>query len=149
MRSQPHQVRVQAHQLVEQHTQPLGLRRNLQAKKLLHGQGIGRVIGHRREIVDAVGQRHDLLVKLRLAGLLDARMQIADVRGKRDDGFAVDLDDKAQHTMGRGMLWPHVDDHRLIGGRCISPVAGGVGNDIFNAGVNRGETGQFFNGGCH
>ncbi len=76
-------------------------------------------------------------------------MQIADVRSQRDDGFAVDLDDKTQHAMGRGMLRTHVDDHGLVGGWRISSVAGGVGNDIFNAGVNRGETGQFFNGGCH
>ena len=76
-------------------------------------------------------------------------MQVADVRCERDDGLAVDLDNKAQHAMGRGMLRTHVDDHGLIGRRSVPAIEPSIGDDVFNAGVNRCDAGQFFNCGCH
>ncbi len=85
-------------------------------QQLLNRKAVGEVVGHGAEIVDPVGQRHDLLIKLGLAGLFDARVQIANIRGEPDDGLAIDLDDKAKHAVGRGMLRTHVDDHGLIVG---------------------------------
>ena len=88
--------------------------RNLQPQQLLHRQAVGEVVGHGAEIVDAVGQRHDLLVELRLAGLLDAGVQVADVGHDAHDGFAIDLQHQAQHAVRRRMLRAHVQDHRLV-----------------------------------
>ncbi len=114
VRAQPHQVRVDARQLVQHDANPLRARRNLQPQQLLHRQAVGQVVGHGAEIVDAVGHGHDLLVELGLAGLLDAGVQIPDVGHDAHDGFAVDLQQQAQHAMGRGMLRTHVQDHRLV-----------------------------------
>ena len=81
--AQPDQVRLDARDLVQQHAQHLGALGDLQSEQLLHRQAVRQVVGHRAEIVDAVGQRDDLLVELGLAGLLDAGVQVADVGGQR------------------------------------------------------------------
>jgi hypothetical protein len=47
------------------------------------------------------------------------------------------------------MLRPHIDDHGLVLGRRVLAIARGVCDYIFNAWVDRGGAGQFFNGGCH
>ncbi len=114
VRAQPHQVRVDAGQLIQQHAQPLRARRNLQPQQLFHCQAVGEIVGHGAQIVDAVGHGHDLLVELGFAGLLDAGMQIPDVGHDAHDGLAVDLEQQPEHTMGRGMLRAHVQDHRLV-----------------------------------
>ena len=97
--------------------------RNLKSQQLLYRQAVGEVVGHGTQIVDAVGKRNDLLVELGLAGLLDAGVQIADVGSESDDGFAIDLNDKAQDAMGRRMLRAHVDDHGLVCGRRVPTIA--------------------------
>ncbi len=61
---------------------------------------VAEVVGHGAEIVDAVGHRHDLLIELRLAGLLDAGVQIPDVGHDAHDGLAVDLQQQAQARRG-------------------------------------------------
>jgi hypothetical protein len=38
-------------------------------------------------------------------------MQKTDVGSDIDDGFAVKFDYKAQHTVGAGVMWPHVEHH--------------------------------------
>ena len=65
-------MRIEAGQLGQQHTQPLSFRGNLQAEQLLDGQAITKIVSHGAEIIDAVGERDDLLIKLRLAGLFNA-----------------------------------------------------------------------------
>ncbi len=136
VRAQPDQVRVQPHQLVEEHAQPLRLLRNLQPQQLLDGQRVGRVVGHRGEVVDAIRQRDYLLVELRLAGLLDAGVQVADVGRERDYRFAVDLQHQSQHAVCRRVLRPHVDDHGVVLRGVGTVVAACVGNYILNAGNN-------------
>ena len=59
------------------------------------------------------------------------------------------LDYEAKNAVGRRVLRAHVDDHGLVFGWGVAAIAGGVSDDIFYAGVNRGDTGQFFDGGCH
>ena len=88
-------------------------------EQLLDRQAVAEVVGHGAEIVDAVGQRDDLLVELGLAGLLDAGVQVADVGREGDDGFAVDLEHEAQHAVGRRVLRAHVEDHGLVVGRAL------------------------------
>ena len=79
VRAEPDQVRLDAGELVEQDAEILGAFGNFEAEQLLHREAVGEVVGHRAEIVDAVGEGNDLLVELGLAGLLDAGVQIADV----------------------------------------------------------------------
>ena len=86
------------------------------------------------EVVDAVGQRDHLLIKLGLAGLLDAGVQVADLRVEADDDLAVDLHHQAQNSVHGRVLRPHVQDHVLIvrafgrrsfedgGARCVSVI---------------------------
>ncbi len=83
-------------------------------QKLFDGQAVAEIVGHRAEVVDAIGERDDLLVELRLAGLFDAGVQIANLGIEADNDFAVDLEDEAQHAMRGWMLWSHVQDHVLI-----------------------------------
>ena len=137
--AEPDQVRLEAGQLVEQHTQVLRAFGDLQPQQLLDRQAVGEVVGHRAEVVDAVGQRHDLLVELGLAGLLDAGVQIADVGHERDDGFAIDLEHQAKHAVRRRMLRAHVEDHGLVlrRGRCRDGELR-VGDDVFDAGNDHG-----------
>ena len=101
VRAQPDQVRIQPGQLGQQHAHPLRLLRNLQLQQLLDRQAVAQVVCHRAQVVDAVGQRHHLLVKLGLAGLLDPGVQIADLGIEPDHDFAVDLQHQAQHAVRR------------------------------------------------
>jgi hypothetical protein len=95
-------------------------------------------------IVDAIRQRDDLLIKLRLARLLDPGVQVADVGGEGDDGFAVDLDDKAENAVRRRVLRTHVDDHGLVLAWRVLAIAAGISDDVFNAGVDRLRTCDLF-----
>ena len=61
-------------------------------------------------------ERDHLLVELGLAGLLDAGVQIADLRVEADDDLAVDLQHQAQNAMRGRVLRPHIDDHVLVVG---------------------------------
>ena len=73
----------------------------------LHRQRVAEVVGQRAEVVDAVGERHHLLVELGFAGLLDAGVQVADVRHDAHNGFAVDFEDHAAARRGsRGAAGP-------------------------------------------
>ena len=97
--------------------------RNLQLQQLFDGQAVAEIVGHRAEVVDAIGQRDDLLIELRLAGLLDAGVQIADFGIEADNNFAVDFEHQAQHAVRGRMLRSHVQDHVLVacalGGRSL------------------------------
>src|SRR5262245_66465573 len=48
-----------------------------------------------------------------LAELLEARMQVADVRDTAHNRLAVELDDEPQHAVGGGMLRAHVHEQVL------------------------------------
>ena len=89
-------------------------RRNLEAQQLFDRQCVAKIVGQGTKVIDAVGERHNLLVKLGLAGLLNPGVQVADVRHDAHDGLAIDLKYHAQHPVGRGVLRPHVQDHRSV-----------------------------------
>jgi hypothetical protein len=94
----------------------LSLRGNFQAEQLFDGQCIAEVVRKRVEVVDAVGEWNNLMIKLGLAGLFDAGVQVTDFGIDADNDFAVNLQHQAQHSMRRRMLRPHVDDHVLVFG---------------------------------
>ncbi len=130
VRAQPDQVRSDARQLVQHHSQPLRPRRDFQAQQPFHRQHVAQVVGERAEIVDAVGERHRLLVELGLAGLLDSGVQEADVRHHPHDGFAVDLQQQPQHAVGGGCCGP------MFKVMVRGPVASSVGVGVNICGIS-------------
>ena len=71
------------------------------------------LLPERVEVVLAVGPRDDLVVLAVLADLLEAAVQIADVRDAAHDRLAVELEHQAQHAVRRRVLRPDVDEHVL------------------------------------
>jgi len=133
--AEPDEVRGDAGEFIEKDAHPLGAGRDLKLEQLLYGKAVAEVVGHRTEVVDAVGEGDDLLVELGFAGFLDAGVEIADIGRAGDYGLAVDLEHQAEDAMGRGMLRAHIEDHGLVAfGTTLLVVAGGVGYDIFNVG---------------
>ena len=91
VRTQPNQMRVDASQFVQQDPQVLGAGRDFELKQFLDGQAVRQIVGHRTQVVDAIGQRDHLLVELGFAGLLDSGMEISDIGNALDDSLAVDF----------------------------------------------------------
>ena len=114
MRPEPDEMGINASQFVQQNPHPLRLGRYLQSEELFHGQAVAQIIGERTEIIDSICERHHLLIKLRLAGLLDAGVQVTDVRHHPHHRFTINLKDQAQHAVCRRVLRPHVEDHGAI-----------------------------------
>ena len=108
---QPDQVAVQARHLREQHAHPLRHGRDFHSQQLLHRQAVAEVVGKRRQVVDAVGERHRLLVGFDLEFLFDAGVQIPDVGAARHHVLAVKLQLQPQHAVSGRVLRPHVEDH--------------------------------------
>src|SRR5581483_124760 len=106
--AQPDQVRVDARKLVEQHPHPLRFGRNFQPEQFLHCQAVAKVVGQWTEIVDPVSQGNDLLVELGFAGLLNAGMQITNIRHDANNGLAVDFKDHTQDAVSGRVLRTHV-----------------------------------------
>ena len=62
------------------------------------------VVRHGRQVVGAVGERDDLVVVAVLAELLEAGVQVADVRDTALDRLALELDHQPEHAVGRRVL---------------------------------------------
>ena len=108
VRTQPEQVIEQARDLRKHHPDVLCAHRHINTNEFFYGQAVGMLVGHHRHIVETVhvGQRLD--VGLALGQLFCGAMQQADVRISALDDFAVELEHKAQYTMGSRMLRPEV-----------------------------------------
>jgi hypothetical protein len=113
MRAEPHQVGGDALQLRQNHPDVLRARRHLDVQETLHGAAVAEVLGNRRDVVEPVGQRLDHRVGAMLAELLDTAVQVADDRPHLGDLLTVQLQQKTEHPVGRGVLRPHVDFHLL------------------------------------
>jgi hypothetical protein len=123
VRTKPHEVAVDALQLGEQHADPLHAIGHLEAEQFFDREAIRVRVGLRAQVVHALDERNDLLELLLLRRLLDARVQIADRRRRRDDGLSIELEHQAQHAMRAGVLRPHVDGHCFatdFSHRCLS-----------------------------
>ena len=93
--AEPEQMRRDAGQLAADHADVLAARRELlvDAHQLLDGEGVGDVVGERREVIQPVRVRDELGIGHVLGDLLVAAMQITDVGHRPGDGLAVHLDD--------------------------------------------------------
>ena len=89
---------------------PLG---HLDAEQLLDRQAERHAVGLRAQVVHPLDERDDLLPLLLLRGLLDAGVQVADGRRRRQHGLAIELQHQPQHAVRAGVLRPHVDGHRF------------------------------------
>ena len=98
-----------AHQLGEDGADVLAARRQLDAQQLLDGVVPGDLVGDRRDVVHPVDDG-DVLVEVEvLAELLEAAVQVADVRHGLDDGLAVEGEDEAQRGVRGRVLRPEVE----------------------------------------
>ena len=95
------------------HAQHLAPLRDLDAEQPLGAERERDVVAGRVQIILAVGPRDDLVVLAVLADLLEAAVQIADVRNAAHHRLAVELEHQAQHAVRRRMLRPDVDEHVL------------------------------------
>ena len=112
-RAEPDQVRDDARHLARHDAQHLAPLRDLDAEQPLGAEREGDVVAGRVEIILTVGPRDDLIVLPVLADLLEAAVQVADVRNAAHDRLAVELEHEAQHAVRRRMLRPDVDEHVL------------------------------------
>ena len=111
--AQPEQMREDAVQLEADHPHHLAPLGDLDAHQLLDRHGVGAVVDQRRQVVHAVGQRHDLVVRAVLAQLLEGGVQVPDMRRDRHHGLSVQLADEPQHAVRGGVLGSDVDEHLL------------------------------------
>src|SRR5205085_3523674 len=71
------------------------------------------VVANRVQVVFTIGPRNDLVVLAVLADLLEAAMEVADVRDAAHDGFAIQLEHQPEDAVGGRMLRSDVDEHVL------------------------------------
>ena len=83
------------------------------AEQRLHREAERHAVGLRAQVVHPLDERNHLLPLLLLGGLLDAGVQVADRRRRREHRFAVELEHEPQHAVRAGVLGPHVDGHRF------------------------------------
>ena len=115
-------VRGNALELRHHHPDGLHVGRDLDAHELLHGQGVAQGVAHGRHVVHAVGVGDDAGVVHVLGVLLEAPVQVADVRPRGPHHLAVGPQLDAQHPVGGRVLGAHVEDH-LVGVEVLDPPA--------------------------
>ncbi len=108
------EVRGDAAELAGDGAEPLGPGRHLDLEEPLDRDRVALVREHRRDVVDAVGVRHEPRVAGDLADLLDGPVQVADVRDGLLHDLAVGLDDEVDDAVGGGVLRAEVEDHLLV-----------------------------------
>ena len=113
-RAEPDQVRADAMQLGDEDPEPARARWGGDPEQLFHRVHVREVVRIRRQVVDPVGERDRLMERPVLHRLLDPGVQEADIRVGIHDDLAVELEEQPEDPMGRGMLRPHVQEHRVV-----------------------------------
>ena len=114
------QVRRDPVQLGQQHADPRGPGRQLDAEQLLGGHGEDQLVEERRQVVHAGDVGAALDVREVLGRLLHAGVEVADDRLAAQHGLALQLEHEAQHAVGGRVLRPEVDDHAVVvGGQSV------------------------------
>ena len=104
MRAQPEQVARDALQLRQGRPHVSGAAGDLQVHEFFDRQDVGQVVAQGRQVIEAVREHDDLVVRAVLGKLLDAAVQEADVGARVDDGLSVELEDDAQNAVRARML---------------------------------------------
>ena len=129
----PHQVRDDAAQFARNDSQHFAALGDVEPHQFLDRQCQTHVVGHRRQVIHSVGQRHDLVVLPIFAELFESRVEITDVRNDPYHHLTVQFHDETQHAVRGRMLRPDVHQHvvaaqlRLILAR-ENPYTSAVGN---------------------
>jgi hypothetical protein len=90
------------------------------------------------EVVHPVGDGNRLGIGQCFGGFLNSRVQISDIDIGVDHGFAVQLQDNAQHAVRRWVLRAHVQDHRFCGtGSGLYGCHGWISPILFSAGPKK------------
>ena len=85
-------------------------RRRFHVQQLLDRLAVAQPVGDRGHVIHAVHVGIEHRVGAVLGNLLHPAMQVADDAFGAQHFFAIQLEDDAQHAVGRGMLRPHVED---------------------------------------
>ena len=148
-RPQAEQVVGQPRQLGDDDADVLAAPGRLDPQQLLDRLVPGDVVGHRRDVVHAVGDGDVLVVVQRFAELLEAGVQVADVGHGLDDPLAFQLQHQPQGGVRGRMLGAEVHRPqvrlRLVLGEVLGEYGAAQGHDggIRDWGLGIGETG------CH
>ena len=110
-RAEPEQVRGDARRLAADDADGFAARRQFPAHQFLDGERVGDVVRQRREIIEPVRVRHELVVLHVLGDFFVAAMQVADVRRRLGDRLAIQFQDEPQDAVRGRVRRPHVEDH--------------------------------------
>jgi hypothetical protein len=113
-RAEPDEVRPDPVELHEQHAQPLGAARDLHLQHPLHARHVGVPAEVERQVVHAIEVRDRLEPGLLLDVLLDAGVDVADLRHAAGDFLAVEHQVQAQHAVRRRVVRADVQRHELL-----------------------------------
>ena len=120
-------VRGDALQLGHDHADGGHVGRDLDPHQLLDGQRVAERVAHGGAVVHAVRVGDDARVVDVLGVLLEAAVQVADVRPRRAHHLAVGLELDAQHAVGGRVLRPHVEDHLVVSRSSMRQPMRGLG----------------------
>src|SRR5262249_48192875 len=111
--AEPEEMRGDARCFAANRADRFSARWNVPAHQFFHCERVGYIVRERREIIEPVGVRHELVVLHVLGDLLVATMKKANVRRRLRDHLAVELQHKSQNAVRGWMRRPHVEDHLL------------------------------------
>src|SRR5215211_3228036 len=106
-------MRDDSRELACNYTQDSAALRDVYAPQTLGAECKRDIVADRVEVVLAVGPRDDLIVLAVLSDLLEAAVEIADVRDAPNDRLALELENQAKHAVGCGVLRAQVDQHMI------------------------------------
>ncbi len=113
-RGEPEQVARDPVELEVDDAQVLRARRHVHVEQALDRHAVGHRVEVVREVVHPLDERDDLPVRLVLARLLDARVDVADDRLHREDVLALERQEQPQHPVRRRVVRTHVDREELV-----------------------------------
>ena len=103
-----------AHQLREDRADVLAARRQFDPQNLLNHMMPGHLVGHGRNVVHAIDDGDVLVVIEVLAELLEAAVQVADVRHGIDNRLAVECENQAQGGVRGRMLRTEIQRPKIF-----------------------------------
>ena len=112
-RAQPEEMRGNARCFAANRADGFSARRNVPIHQFFHRERVRHIIRQRREIIEPVGIRHELIVLHVLGDLLVAAMKKTDIRRGFGDDLTVQLQHEPQNAVRGWMRWPHVEHHLL------------------------------------
>ena len=101
-------------QLRDNHAQVLAAGCQLDPHQRLDRMMPGHVIGHRRNVIHAIGDGHVLVVIQLFTNLLETRMQIPDIGHRVDNPFPIQFEDQPQSRVRGRMLGAKVQGPDII-----------------------------------